>query len=395
MRGRRSATVAVVLTLVLTCTGATAVVVAVDRSSRSVAAPAALGQPAVTPSPAPAPDPTSASPAPSPTSPTSTPLTITVNGDRLPLPRHRTVAAVLGVAGLAAQPGRFLSVVRHRKLRTNGQRGGVSVDGHRATLRTTVQPGDRIVVHDGRSRIEPVEKVVVRVPPAVPSALYVGSRAGLAREVRGTISHEVVSRHVLRRPRIGHLVEPGAVALTFDDGPSRRWTRAIADLLHRHHTPATFCMIGRQVREYAGLVRRIARDGNALCDHTWDHDLDLRARRPAQQRLDIDRGFRAIRRATGGVAPTFFRAPGGYWSRALTREARARGMRPLPWTVDPDDWTRPGVRHILHAVMAELRPGGVILLHDGGGNRRETLAALRTLLRRLPKLGYHFVLPPA
>jgi peptidoglycan/xylan/chitin deacetylase (PgdA/CDA1 family) len=317
-----------------------------------------------------------------------------VNGAPMPLPAPRNVAAVLDARGLEVQPGRFLSVVRHRKLRTNGQRGGVSVNGHRATLQTPVRPGDRIVVHQGRSRVEPVETVLVRIPPPVPSALYVGSRAGLARESRGTISHEVVSRHVLRRPRIGHLVQPGAVALTFDDGPTAHWTRRIADLLHRHRTPATFCMIGRQVREHAALVRRIARYGNALCDHTWDHDLGLRARPRTRQRLDIHRGFHAIRRAADGVRPAFFRAPGGYWSKALDREARAQGMTPLPWTVDPDDWTRPGVRHIVRTVFRELRPGGVILLHDGGGNRRQTIVALRILLHRLPKLGYHVVLPP-
>ena len=70
-------------------------------------------------------------------------------------------------------------------------------------------------------------------------------------------------------------------------------------------------------------------------------------------------------------------------------------MQPLTWTVDPRDWAHPGVHAIVHAVLAQLRPGGVILLHDGGGNRRQTLAALRILLHRLPRLGYHFVLPPA
>jgi peptidoglycan/xylan/chitin deacetylase (PgdA/CDA1 family) len=70
-------------------------------------------------------------------------------------------------------------------------------------------------------------------------------------------------------------------------------------------------------------------------------------------------------------------------------------MTPLKWTVDPRDWARPGVKSILRTVYAELRPGGVILMHDGGGNRAESFAALQVLLRRLPKMGYHFVVPPA
>ena len=238
------------------------------------------------------------------------------------------------------------------------------------------------------------EGTLVRLRPVVPSALYVGSRDGLARVVRAGKKHRVVSEHVIRRPHIGHLVRPGAVALTFDDGPDVHWTRAVAGLLDRHHVHATFCMIGRQVPELVSVVRRVARDGNALCDHTWDHNLDLRKRPHAQQVRDVRRGYRAIYRATK-VRPLFFRAPGGEWSRPLRQVARAQHLRPLAWTVDPRDWAHPGVHAIVHAVLAQLRPGGVILLHDGGGNRRQTLAALRILLHRLPRLGYHFVLPPA
>jgi peptidoglycan/xylan/chitin deacetylase (PgdA/CDA1 family) len=303
------------------------------------------------------------------------------------------VGTAVHAAGIAIKPGRYLSVVTHHPLRHNGQPGGASVNGHRATLHTVVRPGDRIVVHQGPSRLEPVERVTVRVQPAVRSALYVDGKPGLARVVRGTISHEVVSERLLRRPRIGHLVEPGAVALTFDDGPSRHWTRAIADLLHRRGVQATFCLIGKQMRDFAGVARRVVRDGNAICNHTWDHDLDLRARSRGHQLHDIKRGYHAIRR-WAGVRPQFFRAPGGRWSPSLKRLARAQGMRPLEWTVDPEDWARPGVHAIVHGVLSEIRPGGVILLHDGGGHRRQTLDALTILLRRLPKMGYHFVLPP-
>ena len=379
-------TLAWVLALVATST--TAVVIAVNRADGS---PVTLRHAA-----APVPSPTVA-PSPSATvAPVHAPVRrppVTVNGRPVKLTGRATVGAAVHAAGIRIRPGRYLSVVRHHRLRSNGQPGGASVNGHRATLHTAVHPGDRVVVHQGPSRLEPTERVVLRLHPAVPSALYVGGSAGLVRVVRGTISHEVVSRHVLRRSRIGHLVEPGAVALTFDDGPSRHWTRAIADLLHRHQVPATFCMIGRQIREFAPVARRLVRWGNAICDHTWDHNLDLRDRSLHQQRLDIRRGYHAIVR-NAGVRPRFFRAPGGVWSPSLKRLARAEGMRPLEWTVDPQDWARPGVHKIVRGVLTELRPGGVILLHDGGGHRRQTLDALAILLRRLPRMGYHFVLPP-
>ncbi|HEX4655184.1 MAG TPA: polysaccharide deacetylase family protein [Mycobacteriales bacterium] len=384
MRSRRP--LAAVLAGALTVgTTAAAIIVVVSRAESSPTAPAPLRAaqaPPVLPT-------ASAAPA---HAPVRTPP-ITVNGRPVPLTGAATVGAAARAAGISIRPGRFLSVVHHRPLRSNGQPGGASVNGHRATLRTAVHPGDRVVVHQGPSRLEPTEHVTVRLHPVVPSALYVGGRDGLARVVRGTISHEVVSERVLRRPRAGHLIQPGAVALTFDDGPSRHWTRAVLDLLHRHHAPATFCMIGRQIHEFAGVVRRVVREGNAICDHTWDHDLDLRARPRGQQVLDIRHGYHAIAH-WAGVRPRFFRAPGGEWSTSLETIAHAEGMRSLKWTVDPRDWARPGIHRIVHAVLTQLRPGGVILLHDGGGNRHQTLVALRILLHRLPRLGYRFVLPP-
>ena len=374
--------------LALLGTSITAVVIVVNRAegSPTVARPPT----APVPSPSVAPSPTATV---APVHAPVRPAPITVNGRSIKLTGRTTVGRAVHAAGISIRPGCYLSVVGHHRLRSNGQPGGASVNGRRATLHTVVRPGDSVVVHQGPSRLEPTERVTLRFWTTVPSALYVGGSPGLARVVRGTISHDVVSRHVVRRPRVGHLIEPGAVALTFDDGPSRHWTSAIADLLHRHGVPATFCMIGRQIREFASVARRLVRWGNAVCDHTWDHNLDLRDRSRAVQRLDIRRGYRAIVRHVG-VHPRLFRAPGGVWSASLKRLARAQGMRPLEWTVDPQDWARPGVHKIVRGVLTELRPGGVILLHDGGGHRRQTLDALAILLRRLPTMGYHFVLPP-
>ncbi|MDQ1704110.1 MAG: peptidoglycan-N-acetylglucosamine deacetylase, partial [Frankiaceae bacterium] len=290
---------------------------------------------------------------------------------------------------------RYRSVVRHLALGSDGHPARIFVDQRPATLTSPVRAGDRIVVKPGADRSEPTETVTVPIAPPAPSALYVGSRSGTLRVVRGSMSHETVSQRVVRPPRVGHLVRPGAVALTFDDGPSDAWTYRVLKLLEKHHVHATFCLIGRQVATRARLVQRMVHDGNQLCDHTWDHDLALRTRPQGQIDLEIRRAARAITHASHGVRPTFFRAPGGEWTPRIEAAARAQGMTPLKWTVDPRDWARPGVKSILRTVYAELRPGGVILMHDGGGNRAESFAALQVLLRRLPKMGYHFVVPPA
>jgi peptidoglycan-N-acetylglucosamine deacetylase len=185
------------------------------------------------------------------------------------------------------------------------------------------------------------------------------------------------------------------IALTFDDGPDRTWTPQILRLLAAHHVLATFCEIGYAVDAHAGLTRRVARAGQRLCDHTQDHDEHLRDTSAHHIHWDIHTAKRAITRADSGVRPLFFRAPGGNWSSTIKKEARTEHLQPLGWNVDPQDWARPGTQAIVHRVLAQVRPGSVILLHDGGGDRSQTVAALRILLRKLPQRGYRFTVPPA
>jgi peptidoglycan/xylan/chitin deacetylase (PgdA/CDA1 family) len=175
-----------------------------------------------------------------------------------------------------------------------------------------------------------------------------------------------------------------AVALTFDDGPDPRWTPAVLALLRQYRVRATFCLVGVHVTAHPELVRRIAADGHALCDHTWDHDERLRTRSPAAIRADLARTYDVIVRASGGLAPAYFRAPGGKWSPGVVAAARRLGLRPLGWSVDPRDWTRPPAASIVRTVLAGTRAGGpVVLMHDGYGDRSATLAALRVILPAL------------
>jgi peptidoglycan-N-acetylglucosamine deacetylase len=183
------------------------------------------------------------------------------------------------------------------------------------------------------------------------------------------------------------------VALTVDDGPHPVWTPRILDLLSRYHVHATFCLIGEQVQEYPALVRRIVTEGHTLCDHTWSHDVHLPKRPEATVDHEIDSTYQAIVAATGGVRPLYYRAPGGNWDQRMTEEARRLGMVSLNWSVDPVDWSRPGVSRIVSAVLDGTGPGDVVLVHDGGGDRSQTLAALETILPTLLSRGYSFTTP--
>ncbi len=185
---------------------------------------------------------------------------------------------------------------------------------------------------------------------------------------------------------------PPAVALTFDDGPDPRWTPDVLDLLRRHGAVATFCVVGAQVAAHPDLVRDIVAAGHRLCDHTRTHDEGLAAR-SAEDMADEIVGARDDLAAVVDAHVAYFRAPGGNWSPDVLELAVGSGMQPLGWSVDPRDWRRPGATAIVEAVQREVRPGAVILLHDGGGRREQTVAALARLLPWLVDHGYGFAFP--
>jgi peptidoglycan/xylan/chitin deacetylase (PgdA/CDA1 family) len=212
----------------------------------------------------------------------------------------------------------------------------------------------------------------------------------------GTIT-DVAGAPAVPRPRPAVLTAARAggkvVALTFDDGPTARYTPQILDVLARNHVVATFCEIGQQARVQPALVRRVVAGGNRLCDHTITHDPRIGTRPPdvIDQQLRSSRDV--LRAASGGADVGYFRAPEGRWTPALVRWSAQDGMQPLGWAIDTRDWTRPGTPAIVDSVKRHVRPGAVILFHDGGGPRDQTVAAVRQLIPWLRAQGYSFVLP--
>ncbi|MFY1691731.1 polysaccharide deacetylase family protein [Plantactinospora sp. WMMB782] len=173
------------------------------------------------------------------------------------------------------------------------------------------------------------------------------------------------------------------VALTFDDGPDPRYTPQVLALLRRQQVRATFCVVGVNVRAHPELVRAIADDGHTLCNHSWSHDVRLGRRSPAAIMADLTRTNRAIQAAVPGAEIGYFRQPGGAWTRAVVTVAGRLGMTSLHWAVDPRDWTRPASGTISRVVTSGVRPGSIVLLHDAGGDRRETVKALHPMVTSL------------
>jgi peptidoglycan-N-acetylglucosamine deacetylase len=184
---------------------------------------------------------------------------------------------------------------------------------------------------------------------------------------------------------------PMTIALTIDDGPSPVYTPQILQLLDRYGITASFSMIGRNVAAYPGVAREVAAAGHLIVNHTWNH-ADLTRLRPPAMRDEITRAADAIHRATG-VRPRMIRAPYGAWSPAVLEYCAETRTTPLDWSVDPRDWARPGVASIVNNIVRNTRTGSIILEHDGGGNRSQTVAALRIVIPRLLRAGYRFRAP--
>lgn len=181
--------------------------------------------------------------------------------------------------------------------------------------------------------------------------------------------------------------KPGsrAVALTFDDGPSAD-TGAVLRILRREGVPATFYVLGSQVRGREVLLRRMVAEGHEVGNHSWSHPSLAGGGGGAADQLA--RTQRAVRRATG-VTPCTMRPPYGSTSGALVSLVRSMDLVSVLWSVDPQDWRTPGAGAIQGRV-SQLRGGGIVVMHDGGGARGQTVAALPGIIRSLRARGLRF-----
>ncbi|MFI7303204.1 polysaccharide deacetylase family protein [Micromonospora aurantiaca] len=181
------------------------------------------------------------------------------------------------------------------------------------------------------------------------------------------------------------------VALTFDDGPDPRWTPQVLALLAQYGVRATFCVVGENVEAHPDLVRSIVAEGHTLCNHSWNHDVNLGKRSPATIRADLLRTNDAILAAAPDARITYYRQPGGAWTPSVMSACADLNLTPLHWSVDPSDWKAPGATTIEAMVRSQMGPGAIVLMHDAGGDRSGTVSALQQLL---PELLARFELEP-
>ncbi len=199
----------------------------------------------------------------------------------------------------------------------------------------------------------------------------------------------VRTRPILQLPADGDT--HSSMVLSFDDGPDPRYTPAILDTLGHYGVRAMFFVCGEMAAENRDLLRRMAAEGHVIGNHTWTHPLIPKLSRPALA-AEIGRTSEVVQQAVG-EAPQWFRAPYGAWNRAAFEIGAELGMEPLAWTVDSLDWEEPGVTTIVSRVLHGAGPRAIILSHDAGGNRTQSVRAIASYLPQLLARGYRMTLP--
>lgn len=220
------------------------------------------------------------------------------------------------------------------------------------------------------------------------------------RSVRGQADGMLTARYQYFpiSPTLSHYGQgkKGEIALTFDDGPDPKWTPKVLDILKQHHVTATFFVTGANAEKYPELLQRILKEGHELGSHTFTH-ANLATVSDHQVELELNATQRVIEAATGH-STRLFRPP--YDADSLPEDpaqlhaiqlAQNLGYLTVLEQIDPQDWARPGTKEIQRRIREQRDKGSLILLHDAGGDRSQTIAALPGILDTLAKQGDHVV----
>lgn len=324
-------------------------------------------------------------------------LAVDVDGHSVTLSKSsHTVADALAAAHVVAKVGIMHAAVTGHEVSGQGDPARITVNGRPAALDTVLGRDDKVQVTPGVDRVEPIDERQVPGPipnlPDVERELWQPGRSTVTRGTFGRFSGEVVSTTPGTPEVPSRAVTNKMVALTFDDGPDPKWTPSILAILKEEGVPATFCVVGYSVRKFPDLLKSERDLGHTFCDHTLDHA--HLPKLPHEGVVSQVQGLSELLVSIlGGAPPMVMRPPYGELSPDAIAVSHSLGMRVLKWNVDSQDYTKPTVEKIRSNVMNAVQPGAVVLMHDGGGDRSHTVAALRPIIRDLKAQGYTFVTP--
>ncbi|MBE0417897.1 MAG: polysaccharide deacetylase family protein [Coriobacteriia bacterium] len=327
---------------------------------------------------------------------------VTVSGISHPIPMGATVADLVAGDVLDPHPGDLLDVTGDVLETGSGGPPVYFVNGKTALPSERLRDGDRVSVRNGGDRVETTEVTQTPIPielekvgdgPLV--SLESPGMVGVREDTVGAISGKIVFSKVVEpaQPMVVRRWVPDpsskVVALTFDDGPWPGQTEQVLDILAEADVKANFFLVGYLAERYPAVARRVTEEGHLIGNHTQNHTVLTRQSGEITRRQITD-GSLTIRDVTG-VLPRWFRPPGGGMNTRVLQEAQRMKMDLVLWDVDPQDWRRPGVESMLEYLLSSIGPGSVVLLHDGGGDRSQTIEVLPLLIEELKAQGYLFV----
>lgn len=309
-------------------------------------------------------------------------MRVTLEGVSYGIEHGTTVGQLMLSAGLETRRANLVSL-KGRVLSAGTVEGRILVDGVSSSRGRILEDGDVIVMEAAKDRKEdatrttaPIATVTGDPVRGIPAKYGVG-----VITFRGKVSGESV--RVVNPPGAD---KKSAIALTFDDGPDPRFTPQILSILRRYKVKATFFWTGRNMARYPKIVAAARAGGHSIQNHTWDHESLGRAGFAGQEKAMI--GATREMRKMRLPFPTWMRPPYGSYNAHTLSIARKHGMRTVLWTIDTIDYRRPPAMTIAKRVLNQVRPGSVVLMHDGGGPRSNTVSALPIILDALLKRGY-------
>jgi len=324
-------------------------------------------------------------------------LAVDVDGHSVTLSKKSpTVAAALAAAHVSAKPGVVRAAVSGNEIPGQANPASISVNGVPAALETRLKRNDKVQVIPGADTVEPVDERQTPGPipglPDVERELWQPGSSTMNHQTVGRWSGEVVSTTPGTPGVASRAVTDKLVALTFDDGPDPKWTPSILAILKEEKVPAMFCVVGYSVRKFPDLLKTERDLGHSFCNHTLDH-----AHLPKQPHDGLVNQVKGMSdllvSMLGGAPPAVMRPPYGELSPDAIAVSHANGMRVLTWNVDSQDYNKPSAAKIQSNVLTTVKPGSVVLMHDGGGDRANTVAALRPIIQALKAAGYRFITP--
>ncbi|MDO4848835.1 MAG: polysaccharide deacetylase family protein [Coriobacteriia bacterium] len=343
-------------------------------------------------------------------------FTVSVNGAEQSVSAGMTVQGCIDEGLAAPSAGNLIAVDGSVAQQGGGSAFTATVNGQQADGSTVLKSGDQVQIDNGADVEEGYTETTEAVAHGTSgtdystlSSYYNGSihvmsagEDGEKTVKTGNVSGktvETVTKEPVDAGYSSYTVNTNGekvIALTFDDGPWATTTSEILDILKENGAHATFFQIGNQVANMADVEKRIVDEGNQVGTHTWDHasgsgqGVNLTYMSASEQREEITKGFDAIESVLGTSITHVMRAPGGNYYGSLVDNLSDLVTAEIGWDLDTEDWSRPGADSIAQVILS-VKPGQVILMHDGGGDRSQTVEALRTALPQLIAQGYKCV----